>query len=400
MSTEIVETELMRFLASEDPEVLLIGGDWGVGKSFTWSRVLTRAKVDQKIALKRYAYVSLFGVGSAAELKQAIFENTILASKIGEKLDLASLESAGRKRAKVASILARSIPVLGALSDYASAFFFQAVRDQIICIDDLERRGGTLEVRDVFGLVSFLREQRNCKIVFLSNTGVLEGEDQRQFDDYLEKVVDAVVAFRPSATYCVTVAFDGDDTDLAARCIALEISNIRVLKKIQRLVRNVRPLLASYDAAVFGQAVHTLALLGWVKFSKNSPPIDFFKGRRSRSMMRAIHADKEQGPDAQTVAWDSLLDRYKFHGLDEFDEVLWQGVQDGYFDAGRLQVEAATLSKARSVQQGGDAQRRAWRAFHDSFDEDENTVVDSIFNTLHENMEHVTRLTYQARCIC
>lgn len=41
---------------------------------------------------------------------------------------------------------------------------FMTVREQVICIDDLERRGKNLDVVDVLGLISFLCEQRKCKV--------------------------------------------------------------------------------------------------------------------------------------------------------------------------------------------------------------------------------------------
>jgi hypothetical protein len=40
MSIELVAAEIRRFLSSEEPEVLSISGDWGVGKTFAWNRYL------------------------------------------------------------------------------------------------------------------------------------------------------------------------------------------------------------------------------------------------------------------------------------------------------------------------------------------------------------------------
>ena len=71
------EKEIARFLRSNTPEVLCFKGKWGVGKTFAWSRFLTQAKERKGIALERYSYVSLFGVGSIDQLKLSIVENTI-----------------------------------------------------------------------------------------------------------------------------------------------------------------------------------------------------------------------------------------------------------------------------------------------------------------------------------
>jgi Cdc6-like AAA superfamily ATPase len=58
-STELVQKEIRRFLQSAEPEVLRITGDWGVGKTYTWQKILDEAKSPKSIALARYSYASL-----------------------------------------------------------------------------------------------------------------------------------------------------------------------------------------------------------------------------------------------------------------------------------------------------------------------------------------------------
>src|SRR5689334_10262907 len=93
MSTKVVESEIRRFLSSEEPEVLCISGRWGVGKTFAWNRYLKEAQLQKTIALKRYSYVSLFGVNSLEELRYSIFENTINSADIGIEPSLETLRS-------------------------------------------------------------------------------------------------------------------------------------------------------------------------------------------------------------------------------------------------------------------------------------------------------------------
>ena len=52
-------------------------GQWGVGKTFAWNKYpFQNAQMQGQIGLKRYSYVSLFGINSLDDLKYAIFENT------------------------------------------------------------------------------------------------------------------------------------------------------------------------------------------------------------------------------------------------------------------------------------------------------------------------------------
>ena len=74
-TTSIVCAEIKRFLKTQEPEVIAITGEWGVGKTYTWHAELTEARTDQKYGLDRYSYVSLFGLNSLEALKLALVEN-------------------------------------------------------------------------------------------------------------------------------------------------------------------------------------------------------------------------------------------------------------------------------------------------------------------------------------
>jgi hypothetical protein len=201
MSVELVKREIQRFLSTKETEVLSISGEWGIGKTFCWKKYLVEAQKQNKIALNRYAYVSLFGVNSLDELKYSTFENTVKKEDVSKDADLEtftsmtkSLEGFGRKSV---SILSR-IPVIGPHFATAVPVAFLMVRNQIICIDDFERKGDNLKPKDVLGLVSFLKEQRSCKVALLLNTDALAKDQKEEFDTYLEKVVDTSLKFLPS----------------------------------------------------------------------------------------------------------------------------------------------------------------------------------------------------------
>jgi hypothetical protein len=59
-STDIVRSEINRFLRSSEPEVICVTGDWGVGKTYTWQTELDAARAKNEIGLTRYSYASLF----------------------------------------------------------------------------------------------------------------------------------------------------------------------------------------------------------------------------------------------------------------------------------------------------------------------------------------------------
>ena len=176
-SAEAVKNEIERFLRSPEPEVLCITGAWGVGKTYTWQTVLDRVRAKRATGLSRYSYVSLFGISSLEGMKTAIFENLEFLLPQGST-GLERILSGGNSIVKggkqlVGAAAALPIPYLGGALSKAQPLLFSAIRNQIVCVDDLERRGA-LPDKDVLGLISYLREQRSCKVVLLLNRTQLD----------------------------------------------------------------------------------------------------------------------------------------------------------------------------------------------------------------------------------
>jgi hypothetical protein len=135
-ATELVQSEIRRFLKSTDPEVLCVTGEWGVGKTFTWQRMLREARTKKSCALARYSYASLFGINSLEGLKVALFENLEFLDSPPETSfeegihGAKSLAALAKKLGGVAS----AIPYVGTALSKAGPLFFSLVRNQIICI--------------------------------------------------------------------------------------------------------------------------------------------------------------------------------------------------------------------------------------------------------------------------
>lgn len=386
MSISLAREQVVRFLSTADPEVLCIRGLWGVGKTFTWNTILKEEKA--RVALPRYAYVSLFGVNNLDGFRKAIFENTIDRSSIGEPASLTTVADNIKKQALPAIQAMGRLPLVGGFFAAASAlepYLSLLTTGQIICIDDLERVGKGLEIREVLGLVSFLREQRRCKVVILANTDALAPEQESQFNQYQEKVVDRIIAFEPSPSECAKIALASDPYELAEKCVKLGISNIRVIKKIELAVKQARTELAELDPAVLNQAAHSLTLFGWVAWSRDAPEFDFLVSRRQNQFLAAVEGQPKT--DARSAAWNSLLDEYGFAGVDQFDLVLREGLLNGYFNSAKLKEEGARVQRAFRAEEAQAARKKAWAIFHDSFDNNGAAFLDALFVSVVSNVE-------------
>ena len=168
------------------------------------------ANRENRLALDRYSYVSLFGINSLETFKYAIFENVVSKKLIGSE---ASIETFKENSSELTRALGRkSLRWItgGVLRNFTAAvdsLSFLSVNRTIICIDDLERKGSNLSIKDVLGLVSLLKEQKKCKIAILVNDN---DEGLSDYTKYREKVIDAEVKFAPTAAECASIAFDSE----------------------------------------------------------------------------------------------------------------------------------------------------------------------------------------------
>jgi Cdc6-like AAA superfamily ATPase len=181
-SAETSKREIVRFLKESAPGVLCIDGAWGVGKTFLWRQVLDQLRKAGGLPFTRYSYVSLFGLNSLDDMKSALFENMEWLDQ--DATSFAQRGKAGAKalaaRAKKLSELAGALPWVGQALTKARSLYFSLIQDQIVCIDDLDRCSNNLEVKDVLGLISFLREQRGCKVALILNAEKL-GDNREHF---------------------------------------------------------------------------------------------------------------------------------------------------------------------------------------------------------------------------
>lgn len=395
MTTSIVRAEIERFIKAPEPEVLCISGPWGVGKTYSWQKFLRESEKKKQLGMKRYAYVSLFGLNSLNELRNSIVESTIVAEGPLVSPDAMSLHTMLRKGEKFAR---QSRPAM----DIAAGFFrmkdagdalyraaFLTVRDQLICFDDLERAGDGLKIKDVLGLTSMLREQRGCKVVLLLNKEKADPEQGKQFNEQLEKVVDTFLVFDPTSAEAVSIAIDGGYATaetLRQRIVALGITNIRVIKKIERWTRQLEDILSDNSSDIINQAVTTACLAGWCFLQPGeAPPLDFVKKFNSISGM---FGRKEIPEDEQK--WRSQLKSYNYSATDELDALIIDGISVGYFRRQDLKRAADSLENQHKRQSRDNSFSAAWDLYHGSLTVEDNVVLDAMEAGAAENLEHIT----------
>ena len=79
MSVKSLNQSLDAFFKNDD-QVLILKGDWGIGKTYRWDLYIKERIRKKDIPQIVYTYVSLFGKTSLTDLKSSIFnpENQLL----------------------------------------------------------------------------------------------------------------------------------------------------------------------------------------------------------------------------------------------------------------------------------------------------------------------------------
>jgi hypothetical protein len=348
-----------------------------VGKTFLWNKLLEQAVEEATFAMRRYGYVSLFGLNSLESLKLTIFENTEFVVEEPQSSARVLLQKGAKllREAQRYKELLKEIPVVGSVAGALTPLYFQAIRDEVICLDDLERRSKGLSIAEILGLVSFLREQRRCKIAILFNEEELSGEDRGEFESYAEKVVDTSIVFSPTPREAASIAIDKKSKSakrLAENVEKLGISNIRVIRKILRAIENVKPLLSRYHDTVLIQAETTLALFGWSLFQPTeAPSVEFLQAWNSYTYdPKADHSEETR--------WAALMRSYNFTNCDDFDLALLDGLRSGVFDPKTIKKLGESLDVAARKGKDGVSLSSAWKRYRESFDDDERDFVDNL----------------------
>lgn len=404
---QMVIRELERFLGTDKPEVLCIRGRWGFGKTYAWAQALQNAKKKHALKLNAYAYVSLFGVSSIEHLKHAIFENTTYGDAIGIEPSLETLTEnwgsvLGSATKRMASKVLQALPLFKNSVSALQAASFVTVRKQIVCIDDLERKGASLRLIDVLGLVSMLREHRDCKVVLILNDEQLAAEKE-ELEKYQEKVIDTSLVFAPTAQESSDIALQNNNefgNALKSHCIKLDIANIRIIKKIEAAIWKVQPVLKGYDEYLFRRAIHSIALLAWAHYSETERQLehkltDFILKKHGRGLHGTNHKLSED-----EKRWEALLNFYGFTSADEFDVLLCEGIQHGYFDEHHIRQQANAIEQQLRASEANEAWSKAWETYRNSFDHNLNEWIAQLKAAFEKFVDHMTaRNLYNAMLV-
>lgn len=182
------------------PIAIAINGKWGVGKSYFWKNEMTPfLKKELDITP---IYTSVFGKRD---------ENEIIKDLVSQFLTIENKDADS-----IRNFIEGTFKLFGKNTDMDLVFKFfkkEHMKNTIVCIDDFERLSDKIPVQDVLGLISELKENKECSVVVIYNEDELFKNDNFNqennknksettkekiiFEKYKEKIFDFQIKFAP-----------------------------------------------------------------------------------------------------------------------------------------------------------------------------------------------------------
>ncbi|HAU1200845.1 TPA: P-loop NTPase fold protein [Legionella pneumophila] len=370
MSLKYIEEHIIAFLNTNKAEVLALYGKWGIGKTFLWNKITENKNFAPNY--KKYSYVSLFGINSINELKTATIVNM---ENLGEQEKNWLGKS---KTTKELYSLAKDLPIFKHYTPFADAYLHSTIKDMVICIDDIERKGKNLSSDELLGWISHLKESKNCKIVIIYNDEKLNDE---RFQELNEKVVDKRLSLTLSPLEICDIALSPlkeNHSFLRDNIVQLNLTNIRIIKTIINFVEEINVLIEGrVEQETIQELYQRISLFCYCHFTINEhiPSLDFIiEFGKELPKMNVTHKD-----DSRMKSYLTFLRINDFHGAIDLDLIIAQGVRSGYFNKEKLVLEVKKANDEIIKNKKRNESRDIWKPFFESFENNEDEVISSLY---------------------
>ena len=170
------------------------------------------------------------------------------------------------------------------------------VRDRIIVLDDLERRDAALSLETLFGYVDALKG-KGCTVLLIYNEEELSANQGKEWRAVREKCLDAEINLRPTPTDACELGLAPDCADRAAiqaTALQLGLTNIRIIKRLERLTGTFRQLMSAQAAPLHRRISWSTA---W--FSRRPALRHAIAGRRGPAFSRRLGNIQRQPAEQQ-----------------------------------------------------------------------------------------------------
>lgn len=201
-------------------KVIMLSGKWGSGKTFFWKNIIATDEFKKELSDKNsaYSYVSLYGKSSIEEIENDIFAQIYFSAIGGDNLVTKTFSTFTKYSKRYGNLfssfdfskLAEALE--GEQKDNKERVALERLKNgAIICFDDFERKSKDIDLNDLFGFITNLTIEFNCKVVIILNDDVFEGEEKDVFSRVKEKSVSKFLKYEPSIKELFETIFNSDE---------------------------------------------------------------------------------------------------------------------------------------------------------------------------------------------
>lgn len=301
-NVESLEKKLLGVMSIEKPCAIALTGEWGVGKTQFWNNF--KKKYHDQFKLRKYAYVSLFGLDSLESLKYEIAVKThkvdqsedrmqgakSLFNKALDTVDLSSIEGKG-----LSLNIGKSL-ITSALSSLVS--------NTAICIDDVERISDSLSLKDVMGLINDLKLEKKCQVIVILH----EAKANEQFQEYKEKVFDEVFILDDNSDILDTFIIDELALDVVKLFYRkLRVKNLRFYNKVFVSYQQVINSIDSLSKTSKEYVLKNLLVIRWIDELQPQIPLQDAENGEKRTFKATLDLFRDDNGDFIIMSDDNSL---------------------------------------------------------------------------------------------
>ena len=191
-------------------KTIMLSGAWGAGKTHFWQNEIEPdllEKLKDKEDKKACVYVSLYGKEDIETLKNEILFKAYESIHDENKVKKRAISAFGiGSKALSLSFFGFKLDLKG-FSEKVEAYDEEKKTEEaksflmdggVICLDDFERKSKKIDLNDLFGFISQLSIDMNCKVVIILNDDVFNGKEAEVFRNLKEKTVNKFLFFKPT----------------------------------------------------------------------------------------------------------------------------------------------------------------------------------------------------------
>ena len=212
------------FSGINNGKTIMLSGAWGAGKTHFWKNKIEPLLLDKLVKNKSACvYISLYGKDNLETIKNEILYKAYLFQNNNNEVD--------KITSKAISVFGFGTRILSSLSlggmkvdsselSNSVKNIFENKRIQkaekyinnggVICFDDFERKSVNIDLNDLFGFISQLSIEMNCKSIIILNSDIFEGKENNAFKQVKEKTISKFLTYSPTIDELFEVIFNNE----------------------------------------------------------------------------------------------------------------------------------------------------------------------------------------------